>query len=306
VDAIEPLEHHERGLGEHLIPDRFAGLQGRVAWPSAWFPGGWALLCGALASNHLRWQGDMLLTLALALLLVELAWSSLWHLAAGTDWFRPLAEEWPPAWPASWRGLPYTQPRSPGGRMVRTVNRLVGWWRDAFWPATGPALLALGAALTLTVVLTLLLPARLRLLNAALVALLGLGVVRRRYGQDSLAGQAVAQVGLSWLAGHLVLAEMSLASLGLALGFSAAALGMLKVQRGQKGGLWLIDGGQAACVLWLAAFGQPLAAGALGLLLLGQVALQPLLAAGAEAAPAVRRAWPWMMAAMLVAAIAIP
>jgi hypothetical protein len=247
----------------------------------------------------------MLLTLALVLLLAELAWGSLWDLAAGTDWFRPLAESWPPARPAGWRGLPYTRPRSPGGRLVRSLNRLAGWWRESFWPAAGAALLGAIAAAALAVVLALLLPDRLRPLYAALVALLGLGLVRQRRGKDSAAAQAVVQVGLSWLAGHLAFAEMSVASLALALTFAAAALGLLKVNAGQHAGLWLANGGQAASVLWLAAFEQPLAAGAVGLLLFGQIALQPALRTGVEPGRIVRRALPWMMVAMLVAAVAI-
>jgi hypothetical protein len=306
VDAQDHPEHSLHGTIEALNPGHLVGLQGRLVRPFWGLLGGWSVLCGALASNHLRWESRALLTLALVLLLVELAWGSLWELAASTDWFRPLAESWPPARPASWTGLPYTQPRSPGGRMVRGLNRIAGWWREAFWPAAGPALLGAIAAAALAVVLTVLLPGRLRPLSAALVALLGLGVAQRRREKDTLAGQSLVQVGLSWLAGHLVFADMNVPSLGLALGFAVAVLGMLQVGDGQRRGLWLVNGGQAANALWLAAFGQPLPAGAIGLLLFGQVALQPALGAGKDPQSIVRRAWPWLMAAMLVAAVAIP
>jgi hypothetical protein len=50
---------------------------------------------------------------------------------------------------------------------------------------------------------------------------------------------------------------------------------------------------------------QPLAAGAVGLLLFGQVAMQPLLRLGADPARIFHRAWPWLMAAMLASALAI-
>jgi hypothetical protein len=238
--------------------------------------------------------------------MADLAWGRLWDLAVGTDWFRPMAEGWPPARLASLPALPYTQPNSPGGRLFHGINRLVGWWREAFWPVAGPALLGLLAATALTIVLALLLPARLRSLYAALVALVGIGLIWRRRGRATLAGQALVQVGLCWLAGHKVFVEVSGPSLVLALAFSVAVWGGLRVAQGQTGGLWLLNGGQGVAVALLAALKQPLAAGAVGLLLFGQVAFQPLLRLGGEPARVFRRTWPWLMAAMLVAALSLP
>ncbi len=306
VDVQNQAEQHSRNSVEQVLSGRFVGLQGRRTQLFWGLVAMWAALCGALASSHLRLDGPGLLTLAQTLLLVELAWGSLWDLAIGVDWFRPLAEHWPPARPASWSGLPYTRPHSPGGRLVRGVNRLAGWWGEAFWPAAGPALLGVLAAASLGVVLSLLLPERMRLLNAAFLALLGLGIARRRRGLDSSAGQALVQVGLGWLAGHLAFGAVSLASLGLALGFAATALGMIEVRGGQRRGLWLLNGGQAAVALWLAAFGQPLAAGAVGVLLFGQIVMQPALDFGQAPEDVALGAGPWMMAAMLIAAVAIP
>jgi hypothetical protein len=289
-----------------LLLGRWIGLQGRLARPFWGVMGLWACLGGALASNRLRWDGDSLLLLALALLLADLAWGSLWDLAVGTDWFHPMAEGWPPARLASLPALPYTQPNSPGGRLFHGLNRLVGWWREGFWPAAGPALLGVLAATGLTIVLALLLPARLRYLYAALVALLGLGLIWKRRGRATLAGGALVQVGLCWLAGHMVFVEVSVPSLVLALAFSLAVWGGLRVAQGRTGGLWLLNGGQGVAVALLAALKQPLAAGALGLLLFGQVAFQPLLRLGGDPARVFRRTWPWLMAAMLVAALSLP
>jgi hypothetical protein len=291
---------------ERLIPGRLIGLRGRLACPFWGVMGIWAVLCGALASNRFRWEGGDLLTLVMAMLLADLAWGSLWDLAAGIDWFRPLAENWPPAHPAQVAVLPYTQPNSPGGRLFRGLNRLVGWWRESFWPAAGSALLGVLAAAALATVLTLLLPARLRLLNAVLVALAGLGMVRRRRGRFLLAGEAATQVGLGWLAGHLAFAEMSNPSLALALAFALAVWGSMRVARELAAGLWLQDGGQVVSVILLAVLKQSLAAGAVGLLLFGQVVMQPLLHLGGDRARIFRRTWPWLMAAMLVAALALP
>ena len=266
------------------------------------------MVCGALASNGLRWQGGTLLDLVLALLLVELAWGSLWDLAVGTDWFGSLSPSRPPARPASLPSLPYTRPSSPGGRLARWLGRLAGWWREAFWPVAGAALLGLLAAGILTAALALLLPSRLRPLYAALLALTALGVIQRRRGREPLAGQALVRVGLSWLAGHALFADPGLASSILALSFALAAWGNLRLAAGLRRGLWLLNGGQAIAVVVLVGAQQPLAAGVAGLLLFGQVAMQPSLWSTTTPAHATisTRMWPWLMAAMLVAGWALP
>jgi len=290
---------------EPSISGRLLGLQARVARPFWGVMGAWSVLCGALASNGLRAEGEDLLVLALVLLLADLAWGTLWDLAAGTDWFGSLAADWPPRRPGNLRGLPYSRRRAPAGRLLRGVNRLVGWWRESFWPQAGGALLGLLAAALLAAVLSLLLPAALRPLNAILVALLGLGAAARRRGRELPAGEALAAVGLGWLAGHLAFAPPEGASGLLALCLAVAAWGGLRLARGRRGALLLLDGGQVAAVALLAALKQPLPAGLLGLLLLGQVALQPSLASTPPGEVA-RRTWPWLMAAMLVAALAVP
>jgi hypothetical protein len=269
---------------------------------------GWAVLCGVLASNRMRWAGEELLALALVGLLAEPAWGSLWDLAVGTDWFQPLAEGWSRARPALLPSLPYTQPSSPGGRLWGWLSRVAGWWREAFWPGAGPALLGIVVAAILTAVLTVLLPDRLRPLNAAFVALVGLGVARQRRERRPLLEQALVQVGLSWLAGHAALAGLAVPSLVLALAYAVAGWGMFRLLEGQRGGLWLLNGGQAAGVTVLVVLKQPLAAGVAGLLLFGQVVMQPLLRFESEVdrAEIGRRMWPWLMAAMLAAALALP
>lgn len=308
VDASDLPGSVESEPGHVLVPGRLVGLRGRLARPFWGWIGSWAVLCGVLASNRVRWDGEGLLALALVLILVELAWGSLWDLAVETDWFQPLAEGWSRARPASLPSLPYTQPGSPGGRLWGWISRVVGWWREAFWPVGGPALLGMVAAAILTAVLTVLLPEPLRLLNAAVVALVGLGVARQRRGKRPLLGQAAVQVGLSWLAGHAALAEVEAPSLVLALSYTLAAWGALRLSEGRLRGLWLLNGGQVAGVVLLVVVRQPLAAGFVGLLLFGQVVVQPLLRAGGEADRVAlgRRMWPWLLAAMLAAALALP
>jgi hypothetical protein len=272
----------------------------------------WAVLCGALASNELRLTAGDLLTLVLVMLLADLAWGSLWDLATGPDWFRLLAGTlkgtggWPPEQAAALPSLPYSQPGSPAGRLFRGLNRLLGWWRATFWPVAGTALLGFLAAAMLAVVLNQLLPAHLGPLNLALVALVALGVIQRRHGRPAAAIQACVQVGLGWLAGHAALGMISRPSLIVALAFVVATWGLLRVGEGLPRGLWLLNGGQVVAVGLLVVLRQPLLAGAVGLLLFGQIAQQPALRFGPEPAERVHRIWPWLMAAMLVAALALP
>jgi hypothetical protein len=113
-------------------------------------------------------------------------------------------------------------------------------------------------------------------------------------------------------------------SVVLALAFSLAAWGGLRLAAGLRWSLWLLDAGQVAAVVVLIALKQPVVAGLAGLLFFGQLAMQPALryggdnAAGADRAGTDRRAnldrratvsrrtWPWLMALMLLAAVALP
>ena len=294
---------HEAPETRHWI-----GLRGYLARPFWGWLGGWAVLCGALASNQLRWDGAVLLDLGLVFLLVELGWSNLWDLAVMTEWFRPLAEHWPPERYKPVASLPYTLPGSPGGRIARGLGRFRAWWREAFWPAAGAALLGLLAALLLTVILTLLLPERLRPLSAALAALTGLGMAQRQIGREPLAAEALVRVGLSWLAGHAILAELDAASVVLALSFALAAWGGLRLAAGLRRSLWLLNTGQVIAVVVLIVLKEPIVAGVAGLLFFGQLAMQPSLRYNEHAEPSAvsRRTWPWLMALMLLAAWALP
>ena len=266
----------------------------------------WAVVCGALASNHLRLAGESLLTLTLVLLLVVLSWDRLWDLITGVDWFQPLAAGWPPLHSASLPPLPFTRPDSPGGRVFRWINRLVGWWGATFWPVAGVAFLGFLTAGALAMVLALLLPSRLRLLSGGLVLLLGLGVVQRRRGIASLAGHVFLLVGLGWLAGNWAFAEIGWPSLLLALSFSLSTWGASRIAAGLPAGGWLLNGGQAAAGVLMVLSRQPLAAGALGLTLLGLIALEQALLFGGDPAHIARRMRLWLMLSMLVAALALP
>jgi len=287
-------------------PARGVGLQGRVTRRYWGWMGVWAVLCGAVATGALRWDAEVLLPLALVLLLSELAWGSLWDLSTGVEWFRLLSSRPAGGYPTRFRGLPYTLPHAPGGRFARAWGRTMHWWREVFWPAAGLALMGGLAALALAVVLSLLLPGRMRPLYAALVALLSLGVLYGKTGRPFFAGQALVQVGLGWLAGSLVLASDTRDAAALALSFSVVAWGALRADRGLWGGRWLLNGGLLLVVGLMIAWNQPLVAGLLALLSFGPLALQIPSADGSEARTGfLERLAPWLMASMLVAAVGL-
>ncbi len=289
-----------------MISSRLVRLQGRLARPFWGGAGLWAVLCGALASGGLRWDDEALWILALVLLLTELGWGSLWDLITNGGWLQGLAEGWPPQRRGATPRLPYTQPGSPADRLFGRLGRLVAWWRETGWPAAGGALLGCVAAAVLVLVLGLALPRSLRPLHGTLVALTGLGLWQRARGRAPLLSGALVQVGLGWLAGHLAFAPMGGFSLLLALSFTLCLWGAMRLKEGRRGALGLLDGGQVAVVTVLVMLKQPLAAFAVGMLLLGQVALQPGLATEEDRDRALGRSWPWLMAAMLVAALALP
>ena len=284
-----------------------AQLAGQVRLPG--IVGLWAVLCGALAAGQWPPQAADLITLLFVLILVILGWGTVWRLVTTADWTGVLASRWPLSDAASRRGLPYTHPGSLAGRLGTWFGRFARWWREAFWPSLGSPAMAEGLlAVALIGASLLILPARLGLLHIAFAALVGLAIIRRRRGKGSLGGEALARVGLGWLAGYLALGEMQWPSLALALCFALCAWGALRISGGQaagRSGLWLLNGGQVLGLAVMIVAKQPLAVGGLGLTLFGQVALQLPLSQGDDPRAMVRRTWPWLLTGMTVAALAI-
>ncbi len=282
-----------------------AQLAGQARLPG--IVGLWAALCGVVAA--VRWppQPADLVTLLFIVILVALGWGTVWHLATTTDWFGVLANSRPFSQAASRRGLPYTQPGSPAGRLGRRLGLFTTWWREAFWPGLGSPAMGLLVAAALVGASLLILPVRLGPLHLAFAALVGLAIVRQRRGKGSPGAEALARVGLGWLAGYLAFAEAQWLSLAMALCFALCAWGALRIGGGQtagRAGLWLLNGGLVLGLAVMIAAKQPLAAGGLGLALFGQVALQ-LPSSQSDPRGMVRHTWPWLMVAMAVAAVAI-
>lgn len=309
IDAMEASKLPVQDIPQNAKPSgsgHLVGVQGRLARPFWGVMGIWAALCGAVASGQLLWARDSLVTLALTIVLVELAWGSVWDLMVGTNWYGPLGEGWLSSRPRSLTPLPYTQPNAPAGRVFRGVGRLSAWWSETFWPSVGPALLGIAVSGGLLVLSSLLLSPRIAPLNAILMALVGLGLIAARHGRRLLAGDALVLVGLSWLAGHLALGELTLPSLVLSVACTVSCWGGLHLAAGLRAGRWLWNSGQLVVAVVLIVIHQPLAAGAVGILLVGQIALQQALVNGSDGQRVFRQLWPWLMIVMLLAVAALP
>ncbi len=268
----------------------------------------WAVLCGVLAAGRWPLRAADLVTLLFVVILVTLGWGTVWHLVTTADWFGAWADRRLYSETASWRGLPYTQSGSPAGRLGRWLGVFTGWWRETFWPRLGQSAMGLLVAAALIGASVLILPARLGPLHVAFAALVGLAIVRLRRGNRSPGGEAAARIGLGWLAGYLAFGEMQWPSPALALCFTLSAWGALQVGGAQavgRAGLWLLNGGQVLGLAVMIIVKQPLATGGLGLALFGQVALQLEVLQRGDPEGMIRHTWPWLMAAMAVAAAAI-
>ncbi|HNS52199.1 MAG TPA: hypothetical protein PKO09_13580 [Anaerolineae bacterium] len=305
MEAFPGLEKPGTGSAPTEATGRYEIKPALQAFPFWTLVGGWSVLCGALATNPLHWRGEIFLIQAIAFLLVTASWAGLWTLASGIDWAFLLHRK-PDRLHAPLPVLPYTRPGSPAGRLARRLGPMAGWWVEVFWPVAGPSFVLILLAALSAAILSLLLPPRVWWLDLALVALVALGMIQRRRGLVPLAAQAFLGLGLPWLAGYLAVARFSWPALLIALVFSLAAWGLLRVERRMAGGTWLLHGGLLGAAALLVILRQPLAAGGTALLAFGPALSGRTLGSEEKSAGVSRRIWPWLLAAMLVASLASP
>ncbi|MBL7183800.1 MAG: hypothetical protein ISS50_05055 [Anaerolineae bacterium] len=291
----------------HRVLGPMMKLEVRVTRPLTWLGPAWAALCGAVASGWLTLSGENLLFLLIALFLADVLWGTLWHLIAEGDWFVSSAN-WPAqVQEASLAALPYTAPGSPSHRIFGRLGRMKAWWRAVFWPRLGPALLGLVVALPLTLVLAIILGQRVIILTSAALAIMVLALIRaRRHSVPPLSLRAILEMGLAWLAGHIAFGPLTLWSLLLATLYAVAYHSCLKLAtNSERRWLTLLKVSQGAVIALLIYLRQPVVAGVVGLLLLSQMLLQPFLDQGEVELWYLRRTGPFLMAGMLLAALAI-
>jgi hypothetical protein len=269
----------------------------------------WTALCGALASGGVTLLAAPLLRLALLALLVDVVWGGLWSALMATDWATSLRcwRNWRRGTPV--RLLPYTSPDGPAGRLARSLGHLRSWWAESAGPTLGPTLAGLALLLPLALVVAGVLGVRPLLVTLLAITLLQFIFAWTGGDERPVPGpQALYEITLPWLAGHVLFAPPALPSIALALAYALSYAGGLRLAQTWPGlARWNL--GQIAAAVVLVAVRQPTAAGVVGLLFMGQAMLQPGLfdeeadqVDPTAAARFLRWAQPWLMGAMLVAA----
>ena len=220
----------------------------------------WCLLAGVLLAGDWTFTANSLLRLLLALLLVDPAWGALW--SQMTHFFQESAAVVTPRL----LPLPYARAEAPATRLWQWLHR------DGETGRGADTLLAFLMTGALSLVLR---PAG--IVASTLAALLTLAAAADRHHHPSLVrlAQAVLAVALPWWLGANLFTGES-ASLWprssdrelwfLAVGFTLLAFGMEQALAG-AGRLWFW-GAHLLLVIGLVAVGEPLAAGAAGLILL--------------------------------------
>jgi hypothetical protein len=155
-----------------------------------------------------------------------------------------------------------------------------------------------------TLLLATLLGSELLLISLAALTVIEMGLIWAG-GRGTVAPvwNALVTVMLPWLAGHIAFGPLSPISAGLALALALAWAGILRIE--SVWGRAMHVGGQLLAAALLVVVRHPLAAGCSVLLLAPQVAMLPWVLRNQSSSWHTRHGRLWLMAAMLVAAIAL-
>ena len=260
----------------------------------AWLGPAWAVLCGIVASAQFHWSWSEMVTVFVALVIAEGLWTTLWAALAETNWAAPLSR-----WRA-WRDgspvtpLPYTQPGSAAARWAVLFGYYRDWAAHDLIPNYGGTLASSILVPVIALVLSAVLGAPIVLLCiiAILLPQLALALCRGD-GQPSPVLRGLVEITLPVLLGYVLFKPLSVELVIAAVGFGLSYSGA--VTRAWNVRLWNL--GQLGVALLLIVTRHPLGAFLVGVLWLPQFLLQ--------AQPSARRAQWWLMASMLVTALAI-
>lgn len=287
-------------------PGRLINLQVRFAQPLTWFGPVWAALCGALASGRMAFDVTHVLSLLMALFLIDPALGTIWELALNTDWSSPFRKP-VPVENLMLCMLPYTVPNSPSHRLFHWVGRVMSWCRRAFWSHIGPALFNLVLVTGLALILAASLGRWIFFLILVALFLVALAFsISRQRGAKPLWIKALLDMGLAWGIGHIVFEPITWPVFLLGALYTAVYWAYLSLQQNRGEAIMVcFNIPQMAIVTLLIVLNQPLAAGTVGLLILPQLSLQPFLREGGTGRWYLRRTQPFLIISMLVAALAV-
>ncbi len=295
---------------------RLMSLRLQPAPRAIWLGSAWAALCGAISSGGLEFSGQCLLHLVLALFLADPLLSNVWSTLAATDWAPSLVKD---EGSVDLPTLPYTVPGSPSYRLLIWLNRALTWWLNAFWPRWGESLMGLLVTSILALALAALLgrgPAFLVLLSFALLAARVLLLGRPPMGGPLL--RASLEMGLAWVVGHTAFHALPASPSHLAVVdwlrqsweplllaglYTLAYYACLTLEERLSRGIVLLNATQISAMALLVFVKRPILAGIVGLMLLPQMLLQPLLRRHGDRFWYLRQTQLFVMGGMMAAAI---
>jgi hypothetical protein len=266
-----------------------------------WLSPAWAVVCGIVASNAFAWNGRDVLIAALAVLLADGVWATVWWGLVETDWPQLLAR-WKTIEVAEPRqAWPLARPGSPADRTQRWFARFSAWWDSEVWPNAGTPILSALVSIVLGVVVSAVIGWQALTLSLGALALTQIGLLLElTRGRAPHLIHGFLNVGLAWALGHAAFNQWGVLSFAVAFLFAVAYGSSLSLAHGgQSTRSWLLP--QLIAIVLLVLLQQPIAAFAL----IAVLAAQALLSTVLTGLPYARAAQFWLMVAMLIAALAI-
>ena len=267
----------------------------------------WSVLCGAMAAGPV-WplDGATVLGFVLVILIAEGLWSTWRALLVDLNWGNYILNHPLPSSGDPVPRLLYTAPWSPLGRQLGRWSRLRRWMRETLSVERRGALVTLPILPPISLLLSTAVSREMTCLSLAAMALSTVEWRVSRQGRSHYALRAGLEVGLSWLAGHLVFRSLTPSSFVLACCYALAYQGAITLDDSRRA--WsagLLCGGQTAAIVLVISRTHPLAMQAsiaLSFLLVPQLLLLSRLWQRDQHIWYLRRAVPFLMVAMPIAA----